>query len=429
MFKVVPDQLKIAQGWVRCGHCGDVFDAQLSMQVGEAGEVSPVSDDDQVSSAQVSAHAPGSAETFAVSKSGAAAPASISAVPRAVPRWIIEAAQDVGDLVQIDGGQRLENHSLAAGASWAPDVPDDFDPAAWKAAQQKRQLLNQRDALANPGLSVSSLATAAPTGLSRPAALDSVFSQTTRAVEVEISNPLHQTVLSLSGQVESRDDSEDETYFSYRFDDSESLSDPDAAAAAQLPAAPSESADELSFVRQARLANFWRQRRVRVGLAMLVPILTVALALQGIVQFRDVLAALAPEAARSLDGLCEVAGCVVQPVRRIDSVVIDSSTFNKLGSDSYRLSFALKNTAAIALGVPWLEVTLTDLHNQAVVRRVVSPAQFGVTAGTIGPHAEVVGLLNLWVVSDPGKLLAGSISTADAPLPPIAGYRVLAFYP
>ncbi len=27
MFKVVPDQLRISEGWVRCGHCAEVFDA------------------------------------------------------------------------------------------------------------------------------------------------------------------------------------------------------------------------------------------------------------------------------------------------------------------------------------------------------------------------------------------------------------------
>jgi predicted Zn finger-like uncharacterized protein len=27
MFRVVPDQLKISEGWVRCGHCAEVFDA------------------------------------------------------------------------------------------------------------------------------------------------------------------------------------------------------------------------------------------------------------------------------------------------------------------------------------------------------------------------------------------------------------------
>lgn len=32
MFRVVPDQLKISEGWVRCGQCGEVFDATASMR-------------------------------------------------------------------------------------------------------------------------------------------------------------------------------------------------------------------------------------------------------------------------------------------------------------------------------------------------------------------------------------------------------------
>jgi predicted Zn finger-like uncharacterized protein len=38
MFRVVPDQLKISDGWVRCGHCGEVFDATVHM----ADELPPV---------------------------------------------------------------------------------------------------------------------------------------------------------------------------------------------------------------------------------------------------------------------------------------------------------------------------------------------------------------------------------------------------
>lgn len=37
MFKVVPDQLKVSEGWVRCGHCAEIFDATSHMmQPGEA---------------------------------------------------------------------------------------------------------------------------------------------------------------------------------------------------------------------------------------------------------------------------------------------------------------------------------------------------------------------------------------------------------
>lgn len=32
LFRVVPDQLRISEGWVRCGHCGEVFDATGNLQ-------------------------------------------------------------------------------------------------------------------------------------------------------------------------------------------------------------------------------------------------------------------------------------------------------------------------------------------------------------------------------------------------------------
>src|SRR3954470_21121239 len=31
MFKVVADQLKISEGWVRCGHCAEIFDAAADL--------------------------------------------------------------------------------------------------------------------------------------------------------------------------------------------------------------------------------------------------------------------------------------------------------------------------------------------------------------------------------------------------------------
>lgn len=32
LFKVVPDQLKVSDGWVRCGHCSEIFDASSRLQ-------------------------------------------------------------------------------------------------------------------------------------------------------------------------------------------------------------------------------------------------------------------------------------------------------------------------------------------------------------------------------------------------------------
>jgi predicted Zn finger-like uncharacterized protein len=36
MFKVVPDQLRVSEGWVRCGHCAEVFDASAHLQDAQA---------------------------------------------------------------------------------------------------------------------------------------------------------------------------------------------------------------------------------------------------------------------------------------------------------------------------------------------------------------------------------------------------------
>lgn len=33
-FRVVPDQLRMSEGWVRCGQCSDIFDAQANLQTG-----------------------------------------------------------------------------------------------------------------------------------------------------------------------------------------------------------------------------------------------------------------------------------------------------------------------------------------------------------------------------------------------------------
>ena len=42
MFKVVADQLKVSQGWVRCGHCVEVFDASKQLLPRETAPLAPV---------------------------------------------------------------------------------------------------------------------------------------------------------------------------------------------------------------------------------------------------------------------------------------------------------------------------------------------------------------------------------------------------
>lgn len=437
MFKVVPDQLKIAQGWVRCGHCAEVFDARQSMQSGGAGQPPPGAD--QLSAAAEAARAAaatGYVEVGVTHNSAEVPDTTVAAparpvVPRAVPRWIAEATQDAGiGLAQTDGGQQIADRAASSGPAWGHAPPDEFDPAAWKAAQDKRQ---QAEPDATP--SIRSVPDA-PAGLTRPAALDLPSSPSMPAPLVAQASDDElpaQAAPRLWGRVVRRDESEVESYISYAFDDSQYLASPAASVAMPIQSAPAANHNDLSFVRRAQRGHFWRQRRIRVWLALFASLLVVTLALQVGVQYRDEVAALVPETRPVLHAICDVAGCSVGPLRRIDAVMIDSSTFNKLGSDAFRLSFVIKNTATTALRVPSLEITLTDLQNQAVIRRVVSPSQFGVTAASIGPRAEVSGVLNIRVASDMSKAAIGASSVAgiqSAALQlPVAGYRVLAFYP
>ena len=57
MFNVVTDQLKVSQGWVRCGQCADVFDAKIHLQAENTpspSQLLPISNDEPWPSAMAS---------------------------------------------------------------------------------------------------------------------------------------------------------------------------------------------------------------------------------------------------------------------------------------------------------------------------------------------------------------------------------------
>ena len=110
--------------------------------------------------------------------------------------------------------------------------------------------------------------------------------------------------------------------------------------------------------------------------------------------------------------------------------MIDSSSFNKIGTDTYRLKVVIKNTGAIPLAMPALELTLTDVQDQALLRRVLAPADLGATSSTLAAGAEFSGVVGIAIAD---SVSGASASPASAPRPfgllRIAGYRILAFYP
>ncbi|HMA06469.1 MAG TPA: DUF3426 domain-containing protein [Ramlibacter sp.] len=309
MFKVVPDQLKISDGWVRCGQCSEVFDASVHLQAAGP-ELAPAGFENAAS--RVVAVTPGRAE--------AAGPESEAFGASATSEISESVLSEEPDSAQIDAeALALQEHPL--------DQP--FELRRYDVGQEAEATSRQEDS------------------------------------ELEPSSLLH---------------------------------------------------DDLTFVRQARRQSFWRRPAVRALMAVVTVLLALLLLLQVAVQDRDRLAASEPALRPWLAALCGALGCAIGPQRRIEAIAIESSSFNQLRGDAYRLQVTLKNQAATEVALPALELTLTDGQERAVVRRVLTPAELGSDTGVLAPASEWSSSLALGVTD---AALGGKI----------AGYRLLAFYP
>ena len=181
------------------------------------------------------------------------------------------------------------------------------------------------------------------------------------------------------------------------------------AIAADVPDEPSPA-----FLRQAESAALWQRPHVRMALAGVSTLLGLLLAAQAALQHRDVIAARWPQASPLLASLCAPLGCRVEPLRRLDSLAVESSGLTQLDSPSlYRLQVALRNRDTLPLLAPALDVTLTDSRGEVVARKVLSQRDFGSPAPTmVAAGAE----LPLQVVLDTGERR-------------ISGYSIEIFYP
>jgi predicted Zn finger-like uncharacterized protein len=159
-----------------------------------------------------------------------------------------------------------------------------------------------------------------------------------------------------------------------------------------------------------------RSRIIQVFLAFFSTVLVVTLLLQFVVHDRDKLAAMEPSVQPFLNALCAALDCKISPLRQIESVVIDSSSFVNVRADVYRLNFTLKNTASIDIATPALELTLMDLQDQAVIRRVIDPSDYGAKSASIAAGTEISMMLPMTVKS--------SDRTEK-----YSGYRLVIFYP
>jgi hypothetical protein len=174
--------------------------------------------------------------------------------------------------------------------------------------------------------------------------------------------------------------------------------------------------ESVSFLQSQDKFGFWHQTFVKVTLFFLGTLLLVGFAGQVIFHERDRIAAMAPVVTPWLETLCQALNCRLSPLRSIESIAIESSSFTKIRGDTYSLSFTLKNAAGTPLALPAIELTLTDSADQPVVRRVFQPSELKVDSGPLLSGAE-------WSAQ-----LAMEIKV-NAAANKVVGYRLLAFYP
>ncbi|MDQ7744984.1 zinc-ribbon and DUF3426 domain-containing protein [Hydrogenophaga pseudoflava] len=334
-FRIVPDQLKISDGWVRCGHCSDVFDATLFLEK----------------------------EPVAV----AAAAVSTVSVPPA------PAAQDDGE------GEWLLHPGPAPATP--PLAPGPALTEEGFADELRRFAAEGRDGIEVADVPVEILepeplpAGAAPAAdVSRPPA---------PRQEPPLQPKAPPPPLAAPASVQDEDD---------------------------VPVLA-----EPSFVRQARRKAFWQSRGVRISLVAVTFMLLAGLVAQWSVHERDRLAARHPFTAPWLTALCQPLGCSLGAARQIEAVSIDSSNLVRRLGNFYSFDLVLKNSAALPLAVPALELSLTDTRDNVIARRVFLPAELPGAPEVLPAQGAVSMSLRL--------------SIADSGVSSMTGYRALVFYP
>jgi predicted Zn finger-like uncharacterized protein len=174
-----------------------------------------------------------------------------------------------------------------------------------------------------------------------------------------------------------------------------------------------DGADAPEFVRSAERAARWQSSGARKVLRLMAVVLALLLAGQAANHFRDGMAARLPGTVAALQAWCRFSGCTIEPPRRIEDIVVESTALAKAASgDAFRLSVTLRNRATTVAALPWIDLSLTDANGQLVARRALSPQDFRSRTTTMPAGSETS--------------LQAMMSTGTVR---IAGYTVEVFYP
>lgn len=401
-FRVVPDQLRLADGWVRCGRCGEVFDASQALVAAAAG---------REGDGAASAFAPDEETRMAAPVEAPAVPPAAAEPPDAPSRHeLIHAAPPTSGVAAAEPGW-IGLQRPSRDEATAEDEDEERDDAAQPPDTAAGRLMPSIVPDALPQALRPGPAPSRPASDFVPLAMPSVAAFVAEPEPAEPAPP--------------QDDDEDAAPPADDLaapGDSQPLDDaaPDFAATVAavhpVPAShPEPAGDTPSFARPPAADPRWQRPAVRASLAAAAALLALGLPLQAALHWRDELAAGHPAARPALDALCRAAGCRVQPLRRIASVSIESSALGGgAAGRPLQLALTLRNRAALPLAVPWVDLTLTEVNGGVIARRALSPAELGAAAPTLAPGAETA--------------LQATLALDNHGRPP-SGYTVEIFHP
>ena len=403
LFRVVPDQLRLSQGWVRCGHCGEVFDANVALVAED--ELHTLATDERHGDPATATVTPGLAQPADARPAEETARATDSA--EAVDKDDEAAAHILSPVAApapTDQPERqLDSSSLEEAT---PESGAESFPPFWDMALSRDRSADAVDA----------------TPVSEPQHSDpDIDSEGTFTTEARVQQATELAPLSGSARDQRRSAAEAVAAIDFVVDEPAPAQDsarrsarkrsadpagakrararragqrrPDRAAASGSEGAALTPA-ELSFVRAARRRAFWRRPLVRAALAFAVGWVLVTAAALLALQQRDWLAARYPTARPALNQACALVGCAVRPYRKIEAVVVESSSFDHLGDGRYRLNVSLSNKEDLEIQTPALELTLTDVNEQPVLVRLLQAPDVGARS-TLRPREDWTGGLTM----------------------------------
>jgi predicted Zn finger-like uncharacterized protein len=367
VFRVVQDQLRMSEGWVRCGRCHEVFNALEGLFDLQRDGAVVVPDEN---------HPPATE----AGEAGASAPAQA-------------VAGDTAAAVSADNEHR-DDAAAERPSSWAQ-----LETNPWQPTERDRPHERWHDPERDDDVSVLPADDLHPTFRDARFSADAASDSDSFSVDAAETTGTQESAEGAQPQAAPartrtlRDDA--------GFDDDAQDSTPD-------------------FVRLADRQAIWRRPAVRATLAVTAVTLAALLAAQAAHHWRDELAVRWPQTSPWLARACAMLGCRLAAPRDLESIVVDSATLARAGTangaaasgDIYRLTVVLRNRSAFDVLQPHLELTLTDADGAVLARRSLAPTDFRADAAVLAARGDATLQTGL------------AIGMRN-----VAGYTVAAFYP